>query len=106
MNYFDKIRSLNNLQLCHFLNQIQGELELVSLALDRAANPQIYCSKDNFCTATPDGGKTDRYYSTMCWHHCLSHDFDKDMEGIYENDKEIREQLRGWKDEPDGDSGK
>ena len=53
MNYFDKIRSLNNLQLCHFLNQIQGELELVSLALDRAANPQIYCSEDNFCAATP-----------------------------------------------------
>lgn len=105
MNYFDKIRSLNNLQLCHFLNQIQGELELVSLALDRAANPKIYCSEDNFCIGTPDGGKTDRYYSTMYWHHCLSHDFDEDMEGIYENDKEIREQLRGWKDKPDGSSG-
>ena len=77
MNYFDKIRSLNNLQLCHFLTQIHGELELVSLALDMAANPQIYCSKDNFCTATLDGGKTDRYYSPMHWHRCLSHDFDE-----------------------------
>ena len=53
MNYFDKIRSLNNLQLCHFLNQIQGELQLVSLALDRACNPKIYCSDDNFCIGTP-----------------------------------------------------
>lgn len=98
MNYFDKIRSLNNLQLCHFLNQIQGELELVSLALDRACNPKIYCSEDNFCTGTPDGGKTDRYYSTMYWHRCLTRDFDEDMKDIYGKDKEIRYYLRGYKD--------
>ncbi|MDY4876159.1 MAG: hypothetical protein SO389_06005 [Eubacterium sp.] len=98
MNYFDKIRSLNNLQLCHFLKQIDGNLELVALALDQASNPQIYCSDDNFCVGTPPN-KSERYYdSTLYWHRCLSKDFDERMDKIFENDKEIREQIRGWKE--------
>lgn len=98
MNYFDKIRSLNNLQLCHFLNEIQGNLELVALALDRASNPEIYCSDDDFCTGTPDKGETNRYYNTLYWHDCLRKDFDSTMDKIFENDKEARNILRGWKD--------
>ena len=97
MNYFDKIRSLNNLQLCYFLNQIDGNLELVSLALDRASNPQIYCSDDDFCVGTPN--RTEKgYESTLYWHRCLRKDFDEQMDKIFENDKEIREQIRGWKE--------
>lgn len=56
MTYLEKIRSLNNLQLCHFLRSIQGNIQLVSLALDRASNPGIYCSKDAHCTGTPQKG--------------------------------------------------
>lgn len=44
MNYFDKIHSLNNLQLCHFLNQIQGNLELYVL-ICYAFNYQIRYNK-------------------------------------------------------------
>lgn len=93
MNYFDKIRSLNNLQLCHFLNGIQGNLELVALALDRASNPDIYCSDDDFCIGTPKNFSE----NTVYWHDCLRKDFDKAMESIFAKDKDIREQIRGWK---------
>ena len=97
MNYFDKIRSLNNLQLCHFLNEIHGNLELVSLALDRASNPWIYCSDDDFFIGTPN--KSEKYYeSTIYWHRCLRKDFDEEMDDIFAKDKEIREQIRGWKE--------
>lgn len=94
MNYFDKIRSLNNLQLCHFLNGIGGELELVALALDKASNPDIYCSDDNFCTSTPDKGSTNAYDSTVYWHRCLSKDFDKSMEKIIKDNTQLRSQIR------------
>jgi hypothetical protein len=33
------------------------------------------------------------------WFKCLEHDFDKDMERIFGDDKESRGFLRGWKDE-------
>ena len=101
MTYFEKIRSLNNLQLCYFLQYIQGNIELISLALDRASNPEIYCSDDDFCTGTPDRGKTHRYDKTLYWHDCLRKDFDEAMDKIFENDKEMREQIRGWKENND-----
>lgn len=100
MNYFDKIRSLNNLQLCHFLNQIQGELQLVSLALDRACNPKIYCSDDNFCIGTPKKSEKG-YEDTIYWHRCLSKDFDKQMKEIFAKEDDIREYIRGWQESED-----
>lgn len=97
MNYFDKIRSLNNLQLCHFLNEIQGSLQLVALALDKASNPDIYCSDNNFCIGTPNKSEKG-YEDTIYWHRNLRKDFDEEMQKIFAKDKEIREQIRGWKD--------
>lgn len=95
MNYFDKIRSLNNLQLAHFLNEIQGELELVGLALEKASNPAIICAEDNFFLSYPDKFPT----SSLYWHRCMKKDFDKTMEEVYGKDKRIRKQIRNWKDE-------
>lgn len=97
MTYFEKIRSLNNLQLCHFLNEIQGDLELVALALDMASNPELSCSDDDFCIGTPDKGETKRYDNTVYWHACLRKDFDKTMDRIFKNDKETRDDIRGYK---------
>lgn len=73
MNYFDKIRSLNNLQLAYFLKTSQAELELIGLALERADNPKLYCSEDNHCIGTPDRGKTDRWKDAVYWWKSLSH---------------------------------
>lgn len=53
MTILDKIRNLNDLQLCHFLNMIQGDLELVGLAVKVSDNPEIYCSDDGFATSMP-----------------------------------------------------
>ena len=53
MTYLDKIRSLNDLQLCHFLDQIQGDLHLVGLALEMVDNPKIYCSDNGFAVGPP-----------------------------------------------------
>lgn len=93
MNYIDKIKSLNNLQFCHFLNEIGGDLELVAAALERADNPEIYCSDDNFCTAVPNK-PSDRYYdSTIYWHRCLSKDFDNAMRKIREKDSDLKKIL-------------
>ena len=73
MNYFDKIRSLNNLQLAHFLKSSQARIELIGLAPERADNPKLYCSEDNHCIGTPDMGTTDRYKDTVYWWEGLSH---------------------------------
>lgn len=97
-----KIRNLNNLQLCHFLRSIRGNIQLVSLALDRASNPEIYSSDgaDNTfnCIGTP--AKNREYYeSTLYWFDCLDkHDFDEDMADIFKNDQGTRDAIRGWSD--------
>lgn len=94
MNYFEKIRNLNNLQLAHFLNEIQGELELVGLALEKASDPAIICADDNSFFSY----EKDKFpYSSVYWHRCLEKDFDKTMEKIYGKDQRLREQIRGWK---------
>ena len=77
--------------------QTDKVMYIETLALDRACNPKIYCSDDNFCIGTPK--KSEKYYeSTLYWHRCLRKDFDEQMDKIFANDKEIREQIRGWKD--------
>ena len=53
MTYLDKIRSLNDLQLCYFLNLIQADLHLVGLAMEWADNPKIYCSANGFTVGAP-----------------------------------------------------
>ena len=69
MTYLDKIRSLNDLQLCHFLNLAQADLHLVGLALEWADNPKIYCSENGFAVGAPKlVGIEEAYY----WHRNLS----------------------------------
>jgi hypothetical protein len=74
MTILDKIRNLNDLQLCHFLNMIQGDLELVGLAV--SDNPEIYCSDDGFSTSMPKSipEESSSYY----WYRCLSKEWKYD----------------------------
>jgi hypothetical protein len=61
--------NFNSLQLCHFLNLIQGDLHLVGLALKMADNPKIYCSDNGFAIGAPKLiGIEETYY----WHRNLS----------------------------------
>lgn len=77
MTYLDKIRSLNDLQLCYFLDQIQGELHLVGLALKRADSPKIYCSDNGLAIGAPKlMGIEEAYY----WHGCLSKEMKMEVE--------------------------
>ena len=82
-NYFDNIRSLNNLQLCYFMEQMHANLELVALALSRAQNPEIYCSEDDFCIGTPKEPR-DWYTDAVYWHRCLRKDYDELLEELRE----------------------
>lgn len=77
-DYFQHIHKLNNLQLCHFLRMCHANLDLVAFALERAENPEIYASDDNWAIGTP---KKDRefYTDTVYWHRCLSKDYDDMM---------------------------
>ena len=77
--YFERIRELNNLQLCYFLDQMNANLELCALALNRAQNPEIYCSEDDFCIGTPKEHK-EWYQDAVYWHRCLRKDYDDLME--------------------------
>ena len=85
VNYFDKIRNLNNLQLAHFLKNCHANLELVGLALISASDNTIYCSEDSHCTATYDKGKTDYYNATYYWFNCLNKELDEDFERDIKN---------------------
>lgn len=76
MTILDKIRNLNDLQLCHFLNVIQGELEMVGMAIKVADNPEIYCSEDGFATAMPKSIPEEN--SSYYWYRCLSKEWKYD----------------------------
>lgn len=100
-DYFQHIHKLNNLQLCHFLRMCHANLDLVAFALERAENPEIYCSDDNWAIGTP---KKDReaYETTVYWHRCLSKDYDALMEELYSQEySEYLKRMSEWLEDSD-----
>lgn len=83
-SYFERIRQLNNLQLCYFLDQMNANLELCALALNRAQNPDIYCSEDDSCIGTPNEHK-EWYQDAVYWHRCLRKDYDDLLDELRES---------------------
>ena len=55
---------------------IQGELEMVGLAIKAADNPEIYCSEDGFATAMPKSIPEEN--SSYYWYRCLSKEWKYD----------------------------
>jgi hypothetical protein len=55
---------------------IQGDLELVGLAVKVSDNPEIYCSDDGFATSMPKSipEESSSYY----WYRCLSKEWKYD----------------------------
>ena len=76
MTILDKIRNLNDLPMWLSRFVIQGDLELVGLAVKVSDNPEIYCSDDGFATSMPKSipEESSSYY----WYRCLSKEWKYD----------------------------